>query len=64
MTTYDVCPAVSDAVHALLAVLTPAQQASLAGSILASAGVDDDTISAFVGELTDDDIAAIDDQIS
>ena len=61
---YKTCPAVHEAVHALLALLTPVERASLAGSILANAGVEDGTISAFVGELSEDDVAEIVDQIA
>ena len=63
-TNYDVMPAVSDAVHALLTVLTPVQQAALAGSIMANAGLDDDTIRAFADELTEEDCQFIGEQLA
>jgi hypothetical protein len=52
--TAAVC-AVSDAVAALLPLLTAREQASLGGFLLANAGINDETVSAFIGELSDDD---------
>ena len=56
-------PAVCDAVAALLELLTPAEKASLAGSILHAAGMSDDTVSAFANELSEDELAELGEQI-
>lgn len=64
MTDTTTMPAISDAVHALLALLTPAEQASLAGSILHTVGINDDTVRAFANELCEDELAELGDQIA
>jgi hypothetical protein len=50
---------VGDAISALMALLTPAEQASVAGGILHNVGIDDATVQAFLDELVAEELSEL-----
>lgn len=61
-TTSNITP-VSDAINSLMALLTPAERAAVAGNILSQLELTEEVVTAWADELTETDLETLAEQI-